>query len=197
MIFIKFFGIINIESKKLSPLSLNSYLHAEACIPLAGFLCGCSTSASAPAFLLNFTVNYMIKELTTQQKGITTEIFVAARLLQLGYNVSQPFCQDSKYDLIVDANNHLYRLQVKTARQINEDTILFNCRSTTKNSQTNKSRYYQENEIDYFATYWNNEVFLIPVSECSSEKRLHLTPVKQSTQTYAYDYLASEVLKNL
>ena len=139
----------------------------------------------------------MIKELTTQQKGITTEIFVAARLLQLGYNVSQPFCQDSKYDLIVDANNHLYRLQVKTARQINEDTILFNCRSTTKNSQTNKSRYYQENEIDYFATYWNNEVFLIPVSECSSEKRLHLTPVKQSTQTYAYDYLASEVLKNL
>ena len=136
-------------------------------------------------------------ELTTQQKGITTEMYVAAYLLSLGYNVSQPLCQDSKYDLIVDANNILYRLQVKTARPLNEDTIIFNCRSTTKNSQTNKSRYYQENEIDYFATYWNNEVFLIPVSECSSEKRLHLTPVKQTNQTYAYDYLASEVLKNL
>ena len=120
--------------------------------------------ARAPAFLLNFTVNIMIKELTTQQKGITTEMFVAARLLQLGYNVSQPFCQDSKYDLIVDVNNKLYRLQVKTARLINDSTIIFNCRSTTKNSQTNKSRYYQENEIDYFATYWNNEVFLIPIS---------------------------------
>lgn len=138
-----------------------------------------------------------MKKLTTQQKGITTEMFVAARLLQLGYNVSQPLCQDSKYDLIVDVNDHLYRLQVKTARQINEDTILFNCRSTTKNSQTNKSRYYQANEIDYFATYWDNEVFLIPVTECSSEKRLHLTPVIQSTQTYAYDHVASEVLKNL
>ena len=138
-----------------------------------------------------------MKKLTTQQKGITTEMFVAAKLLQLGYNVSQPFCQDSKYDLIVDVNNHLYRLQVKTARQINEDTIVFNCRSTTKNSQTNKSRYYQEDEIDYFATYWNNEVFLIPIVECSSEKRLHLTPVTYSTQTYAYDYVASEVLKNL
>ena len=150
----------------------------------------------APAFLLNFTIKFM-KNLTTQQKGITTEMFVAAKLLQLGYNVSQPFCQDSKYDLIVDVNNKLYRLQVKTARAITEDTILFNCRSTTKNSQTNKSRYYLDSEIDYFATYWNNEVFLIPVQECSSEKRLHLIPVKQSNQTYAYDYLAEEVLKNL
>lgn len=152
--------------------------------------------ARVPAFLLNFTVKFM-KKLTTQQKGVTTEMFVAARLLQLGYNVSQPFCQDSKYDLIVDVNNRLYRLQVKTARLINDDTILFNCRSTTKNSQTNKSRYYQENEIDYFATYWNDEVFLIPVTECSAEKRLHLTPVRQSTQTYAYDYIASEVLEKL
>ena len=124
-------------------------------------------------------------------------MYVAAYLLSLGYNVSQPFCQDSKYDLIVDVNNKLYRLQVKTSRLLNEDTIVFNCRSTTKNSQTNKSRYYQENEIDYFATYWNGEVFLVPVNECSSEKRLHLTPVKQSSQTYAYNHLASEVLKKL
>lgn len=135
--------------------------------------------------------------LTTQQKGITTEMFVAARLLQLGYNVSQPLCQDSKYDLIVDVSNKLFRLQVKTARLINENTILFNCRSTTKNSQTNKSRYYQPDEIDYFATYWNNEVFLIPPNECSAEKRLHLLPVQRSNQTYAYNYTASEVFKKL
>ena len=139
----------------------------------------------------------MEKGLTTQQKGVTTEIFVAAKLLQLGYNVSQPFCQDSKYDLIVDANNHLLRLQVKTSRLVSENIILFNCRSTTKNSQTNKSRYYLENEIDYFATYWNNEVFLVPVNECSAEKRLHLIKPSRSNQSYAYDYLASEVLKKL
>lgn len=139
----------------------------------------------------------MIKELTTQQKGITTEIFVAAKLLQLGYNVSQPFCQDSKYDLIVDVNNKLLRLQVKTSRLTSDNIITFNCRSTTKNSQTNKSRYYLENEIDYFATYWNDEIFLIPVNECSAEKHLHLLPVERSNQTYAYDYKASEVLKKL
>lgn len=138
-----------------------------------------------------------MKELTTQQKGITTEISVAAYFLSLGYNVSQPFCQDSKYDLIVDVNNKLLRLQVKTARLLNEDTIIFNCRSTTKNSQTNKSRYYQEDEIDYFATYWNNKAYLVPISECSAEKRLHLTPVEKNNQCYIEDYLGSEVLKNL
>lgn len=139
----------------------------------------------------------MIKELTTQQKGITTEMFVAAYLLSLGYNVSQPFCQDSKYDLILDTGKALLRLQVKTSRLKSATSIVFNCRSTTKNSQTNKSRYYQENEIDYFATYWNNQVYLVPVSECSSEKILHLEQPVRSNQCFINDYKVEEVLKKL
>ena len=136
-------------------------------------------------------------ELTTQQKGITTEMYVAAYLLSLGYNVSQPLCQDSKYDLIIDVNNHLYRLQVKTARETGNNSISFNCRSTTKNSKTNKSRSYGVDEIDYFATYWNNQVYLVPVGECSSEKRLHLDKPKQSNWSYIEDFSAKEVLKKL
>lgn len=138
-------------------------------------------------------------ELTTQQKGITTEMYVAAYLLSLGYNVSQPMCQDSKYDLIVDVNNKLLRLQVKTARitDKNASSITFNCRSTTKNSRTNKSRAYGLDEIDYFATYWNNQVYLVPVGECSSSKSLHLEKPKQSNWSYIEDYKAKEVLEKL
>lgn len=136
-------------------------------------------------------------ELTTQQKGITTEMYVAAYLLSLGYNVSQPMCQDSKYDLIVDVEGKLLRLQVKTARLSNNNSIIFNCRSTTKNSTTNKSRKYEINEIDYFATYWNNRAYLVPVGQCSSEKRLHLEKPKQSNWSYIEDYLAKEVLEKL
>lgn len=135
--------------------------------------------------------------LTTQQKGITTELYVASYLLSLGYNVSQPFCQDSKYDLIVDVKNKLLRLQVKTSRPTNNNSITFNCRSTTKNSKTNKSRSYEEDEIDYFATYWNNKVYLVPVGECSTQKSLHLEPPKQFNQSYIEDYKAEEVFKNL
>lgn len=139
----------------------------------------------------------MIKNLTTQQKGITTEIFVAAYLLSLGYNVSQPFCQDSKYDLILDTGEKLLRLQVKTARMKSDTSIVFNCRSTTKNSQTNKSRYYNEDEIDYFATYWNNQVYLIPVNECSAEKILHLVKPSRTNQCFIENYQVKEVLNKL
>lgn len=136
-------------------------------------------------------------ELTTQQKGITTEMYVAAYLLSLGYNVSQPMCQDSRYDLIVDVDGKLLRLQVKTARLTEKNSIIFNCRSTTKNSKTNKARSYSSEDIDYFATYWNNKAYLVPVGECSSEKSLHLEPVKQSNWSYIEDYSAKEVLEKL
>lgn len=153
------------------------------------------SAASTSVFLLNSTNINM--EITTQQKGITTELYVASYLLSLGYNVSQPFSQDSRYDLIVDVNNKLLRLQVKTSRLISAHSISFNCRSTTKNSKTNKSRSYGKSEIDYFATFWNNRVYLVPVGECSSQKCLHLEPPTQSNWSYINDYEAEEVLKNL
>ena len=73
------------------------------------------------AFLLDFTNSEIMQELSTQYKGSITELRVATYFLSLGYNVSQPLVQDSKYDLIVDVNHKLLRLQVKTAR-VNQQT---------------------------------------------------------------------------
>ena len=139
-------------------------------------------------------------ELTTQQKGITTEMYVAAYLLSLGYNVSQPMCQDSKYDLIVDINHKLIRIQVKTAR-LNDRTIgksiKFNCRSTTNNVRECKQGYYSPEDVDYFATYWDNAVYLVPVTECSAEKILWIDKPTHKNSCFANDYLAEEVLKRI
>ena len=142
-----------------------------------------------------------MKELSTQFKGTITELQVASYLLTLGYVVSQPLVQDSKYDLIVDINHKLIRLQVKTARENIKATsgkaITFNCRSTTNNVRECKQRYYSQEDIDYFATYWDKECFLIPVKECSAEKTIWLTQPINPASTYAYDYLAEEVLKSI
>lgn len=57
---------------------------------------------------------------------------------------------------------------------------------------------YTVNDIDYFATFWENELYLIPVNECSNEKTLHLT--KESIRqgwSYLEDYKAEEVLNVL
>ena len=142
-----------------------------------------------------------MENLSSQFKGTITELQVATRLLELNYVVSMPLVQDSKYDLIVDVNNKLIRLQVKKARlnakNPNGDCITFNCRSTTNNVRECKQKYYSSDEVDYFATYWNQEVFLIPVNECSSEKTIWLKKPNNNSCTYAYDYLAQEVLNNL
>ena len=138
-----------------------------------------------------------MEDLSTQQKGIVTEMQVATYLLSLGYNVSQPFSQDSKYDLIVDANNKLLRLQVKTSRLASPTSITFNCRSTTTNVKNCKSRRYSDTEIDYFATYWNGKAYLVPVSECSTQKSLHLEKTNRKDWSYMEDYLADEVLRTL
>lgn len=139
-------------------------------------------------------------ELSTQLKGTITELQVATYFLQQGYNVSQPLTQDSKYDLIVDVNHKLLRIQVKTARR-NENTvgysIKFNCRSTTNNVRECKQRYYSEEDIDYFATYWEGNVYLVPVNQCSAEKTLWIEKPTNKTCSYAQDYLAQEVVKHL
>lgn len=157
-------------------------------------------NGNTAAFLLNFYSSKNTMDLSSQYKGTITELNVASHLLSLGYNVSQPLTQDSKYDLIVDVNHKLIRIQVKTAR-INEKTqglsIKFNCRSTTNNVRECKQRYYSTEDVDYFATWWNNEVFIIPVNECSAEKTIWIDKPHNPKSTYAYDYLAEEVLKTI
>ena len=140
-----------------------------------------------------------MENLSTQQKGIVTEMNVATYLLKLGYNVSQPFCQDSKYDLIVDVRGKLLRLQVKTSRIGNAlgSSITFNCRTTTTNVKNCKSRRYSSDEIDYFATYWDGIAYLIPISECSTQKSLHFEKTNRKDWCYMEDYEAGKVLDEL
>ena len=141
-------------------------------------------------------------EYTTNQKGLITEIEVALYLIKLGYNVSQPLNADSRYDLILDTGKQLLRLQVKTAHlsATAQNSISFKCRSITGRKETGvlKTSRYTSEEIDYFATFWNNQVYLVPVTQCSTDKTLHLTKERiRSNYSYADDFKAEEVLKAL
>ena len=121
-------------------------------------------------------------------------------LIELGYNVSQPLNSDSKYDCIVDVNNKLYRIQIKTSHPstTTKDSIEFKCRSTTTTQNHRKQSGYTSEDIEFFATVWNNEVYLIPVNECSLAKTLHLSKTTvRSNWSYLEDYKAKEVLQKL
>lgn len=137
-------------------------------------------------------------EYTTNQKGLITEMEVALYFIKLGYNVSQPLNIDSRYDFILDTGKNLLKIQVKTSHKDKEkNSISFKCKSVTGRGEVKHSSYSKQ-DIDYFATSWENKVYLIPVEECSTQKTLRLDKnIIRSNWNYAEDYLAEEVLKIL
>ena len=108
----------------------------------------------------------------TNFKGCLTEMKIMTHFIELGYNVSKPLLSSSKYDCIIDVNNKLYKVQIKTSRAAkdNNNAFVFNCKSVTTTGTTNITTKYSSDDIDFFATYWEDKYYLIPVLECSVEK---------------------------
>lgn len=122
-----------------------------------------------------------MENLSTKAKGNLTELQCITAFYELGYQVSIPYGENSRYDFIADINGKLIRIQVKTASicKDTEGAISFSTRSTRINSTRNISRSYTKEEIDYFATYWENKCYLIPINETASTKKtLRFNPPK-------------------
>ena len=124
--------------------------------------------------------------------GQITETQVILQCLLKQIPVSIPYGNKSRYDLIIDINNQLYRVQIKTARKAETkgEAFIFNCYSIVNG----KKHKYTKNEIDYFATIWKDKLYLIPVEECSTEKTLWIDTPPQATCCSATKYLFSEVV---
>ena len=135
----------------------------------------------------------------TKQKGLLTELRCQTFFTELGYNVLIPLGEDCRYDMIVDIDNHLIRVQVKTSHlKDNEKGIEFSTRSTRVNSNNVISKKYTKDEIDYFATWWENKVYLIPVEECGVSKTLMFENklVNQHSVSFINDYEAQNIIDN-
>lgn len=141
--------------------------------------------------------------MTTKQKGNLTELQCLTKFVELGYEVSVPWGENSRYDLIVDTGKELLRIQVKTAKLVrgteeNPEVIEFATCSTRYNAGGSQRVYYSKDEIDYFATFFQNKVYLVPVEECSASKKLRFIPTKSRQQigiNFAWDYEAEKVLE--
>ena len=118
-------------------------------------------------------------ELSAKEKGNLTELQCITAFYQLGYQVSIPYGENSRYDFIADVNGKLIRVQVKTSSLKRDTTgaISFATASTRVNATRNITHRYTKDEIDYFATYWKNQCYLVPVEETASrEKTLRFLP---------------------
>ena len=119
-----------------------------------------------------------------------------------GYPVLTPYGDCQRYDFVVEINGKFYRIQSKTANDsyINEGYIVFRCDNTTTKNGKVVHHSYDENEIDYFSTFYGGKCYLVPVNECSREKRLRFTVPKNGRTkgiTFASEYELEKVVANL
>lgn len=100
-----------------------------------------------------------------KQKGDVTEAKTLSKLVSLGYNPLLPFSENSRYDIAVDEDGELIRLQCKTAWR-KDDKVLFNC-CDIRHTGGNSGRVgYDSSEIDGFAVLTPDEDLLwIPISD--------------------------------
>lgn len=102
--------------------------------------------------------------------GIASETMVIAALTSLGHQVSLPYGDNAMYDLIVDMQGKLKRVQVKTAFDTSYGVIWVKTCSTQKLIVDRKLvgttiKTYTKKDIDYIACYSRvyKRVYLVPI----------------------------------
>ena len=106
-----------------------------------------------------YLVNYfVVKIMNTKQIGNLVELQCATRLYELGCAVSIPFGNSEKYDLIIDINDKLYKVQCKHSSEYFDELgeleyIKFKCTWQSHNSNSWTQNKYKENEIDFFCYF--------------------------------------------
>ena len=140
--------------------------------------------------------------MTSKDIGNITEVSCMLEFMKMGYPVLTPYGDCQRYDFVVEINGKFYRIQSKTANinYINDGYISFRCDNTTTQNGKVIHHRYDDNEIDFFSTFYNGKCYLVPVEECSREKRLRFTTPKNGQTkgiTFASEYELEKVVESL
>lgn len=140
-------------------------------------------------------------------RGDLIEIQCLAKFTEMGFLCLTPYSGSSKYDIAVDVGNgEILRIQCKSSYPPKRtdgtrdlEAFCIDCTCQTVNTKNIARHTYNNTQIDYFATYYKNNMYLIPVDECSTSKTLRFSPPNNGQNNYnkAEDYLAENILGHL
>ena len=123
----------------------------------------------------------------SKEKGNIGEAVILAEFIKRGIQVSIPFGDSARYDLIAEFNGKLNKIQIKYCDYLSEnDSMICPCRSST-NHTTNKHYTTYENDVDYICFYiprWN-KTMIIPIEIIGNRKEIcvRLTYPKNGQRT--------------
>jgi hypothetical protein len=116
-----------------------------------------------------------VENLTPSQKGAVAEAGIAALAVQLGLTVLRPLCEGRRYDLVIDLEPELLRVQCKLARHV-DGVLVVRLQTNRCTPAGYVSTTYTAAEIDAICAYSPNlhRAFLLPISEVSERAAIHL-----------------------
>jgi len=138
--------------------------------------------------------------------GNITEVECFLACMKAGLQISIPYGEDSRYDFVIDYHNKLYRIQCKHCSEVldeSEEVVAIKFKTVRQSGSCARHRKrtkYSKDEIDYFATYYNNKCYMVPVEQCSVLKILRIIPPKNNQikgVSFLKDFELSEVLKTI
>ena len=132
----------------------------------------------------------------TQARGNIVEMQCMSKFFEYGIECSIPYGNGARYDFIADISGKLIRIQCKSASKVDNLSFHFSTVSQTTNTKKTVRHKYTKNEIDFFATFYNEKVYLVPVEECSTSKTLRFAPPSNGQKNYnkAEDYEIENML---
>lgn len=114
------------------------------------------------------------------ETGTVSELLASAYFVEKGYIVSKPITDFNEYDLIIDNNEGLKRVQVKTIYWDNsKQRHLISC--VTSHIRGNENRYnkkYTEKSFDLLCAVEKetNSIYLIPIEVVHGRRSITLYP---------------------
>jgi hypothetical protein len=116
-----------------------------------------------------------MRNLTPSQKGAAAEAAITAAVIQLGLTVLRPLCEGRRYDLVVDLEPRLLRVQCKLGRLL--DGVLFVHLETNRLTPSGYlATTYSADEVDAVGVF-SPEIgrcFLIPIAQIAGRRAIHL-----------------------
>lgn len=136
--------------------------------------------------------------------GDIGEAIAISKFTQNGFIVSKPLSNNARYDFVVEYNNKLYKIQVKTTSNIKDNVMIFATKTTNYTKGNWASNNYTKQEIDAFFLYcaenqWCGLYFGEQDGSFNKNLNIRLVPTKTGQIKgirFADNFLFEQQIKN-
>jgi hypothetical protein len=122
-------------------------------------------------------------KLSPSQKGAVAESAITTAAMELGLTVLRPLCEGRRYDIVVDLEPRLLRVQCKLARR-EGGALLVPMKTNRLTPDGYRRTCYTSDETDAIAAYCpsSRRSYLLPIGEVAGRSLVHLrlTPARNN-----------------